>query len=86
MDSARTYAVVNNNDLRKMRGCSNPEMRKLVLDVMRAGFRYRMTRSGVLFYGENGETASVHFTHSDHRATKNAVTQFRKIGYEPTKK
>lgn len=73
-------------DLHKLRKCADRDLRHVILGAARSGFRYRMTKSGVMFYGENGESVAVHFTNSDHRALKNAVSNFRKIGYEPVKK
>lgn len=78
--------MVRAKDLHKLRRCSDRDLRHVIVGAARAGVRYRMTKSGVMFYGDNGVSVAVHFTNSDHRAYKNAVAQFRKIGYEPGRK
>lgn len=66
-----------------MKGCTNREMRKLLAAAIDSGIEHRMTKGGVLFYGPNGvDCVSVHFTSSDHRAYKNALANFRKIGFD----
>lgn len=68
-------------DLRRIRkGCTNTEMRKLILAAIRGGARYKMTKHGVMFFGENGAGASTHFTCSDHRAVANFRTSLRNMG------
>ena len=75
------------SDIRRMRGITNPDMRRAIVAAMKAGVRYRMTKSGVLFYGENGtDCVPIHYTSSDHRAYKNMLAQFRKIGFDPLQK
>lgn len=57
------------------------------MTAMKSGFRYRMLMNGIMLYGEDGRTATFHFTPSDHRAAANAVARLRKLGVElPTKK
>jgi hypothetical protein len=70
-------------NIQRLRGISNPETRKLVKTAMNSGLRYRMTKSGIVFYGDNGQTAGMHFTSSDHRAYKNLVADLRNVGYQP---
>jgi hypothetical protein len=70
-----------------VRGCTNREMRKVVLAALAAGLRYRTTKAGLIFYAENGvDTVAIHMTCSDHRASKNAIASFRKIGFDPLEK
>ncbi|UOK18381.1 hypothetical protein SEA_BRUHMOMENT_65 [Arthrobacter phage BruhMoment] len=69
-----------NKDRRRIRGCSNKEMRKLILALMDST-RYRMTVHGIMFYGPHG-TATVHLTESDHRALNNFRSLLRGIGIE----
>lgn len=68
-------------DLRRIRkGCTNKEMRALILEAIKSGARYRMTKNGVMFFGEQGAGISTHFTCSDHRAVGNFRTNLRLIG------
>lgn len=55
-------------------------MAKLLLSVIRAGYRYKMTKSGVLFYGPEGGQVSTHLTCSDHRSVQNFRRDLRSIG------
>lgn len=72
--------MVGNKDVRRVRrACHDKEMRTLLLAAMRI-CRYRMTKSGVLFYSEGGECISAHLTASDHRATENLRTMLRSNG------
>lgn len=67
-------------DVRRIRrGCTDKTMRKLLLAVIGSGYRYRMTKSGVMFYGPDG-SATTHFTCSDHRAVDNFRTALKSIG------
>lgn len=78
---------MSTTDISRMRRMPNRDMRKAVLAAVAAGVRYRLTKSGVLFYGENGvDCVPVHFTSSDHRAYQNMLAQFRKIGFDPLEK
>lgn len=62
-------------------------MRDLITAALSAGIRHRYTKSGIVFYGEDGENSVViHFTQSDYRAHKNVISRFRKIGFDPTQK
>lgn len=75
------------SDIRRMRGITNLDMRRAIVAAMKAGIPYRMTKSGVLFYGSNGvDCVPVHYTASDHRAYRNMLAQFRKIGFDPLDK
>jgi hypothetical protein len=62
------------------RACTNLEVRKALLAAMKTGVRYRMTKAGVIFYGDNGLCATAHFTISDRRGSKNLWSQLEKIG------
>lgn len=67
-------------DIRRIRrGCTDKAMRKLLLDAIKTGARYRMTKSGVMFLGEGGG-ATTHLTCSDHRAVENFRTSLKSIG------
>jgi hypothetical protein len=68
-------------DVRRIRrGCTNKAMRKLLLEAIGTGARYRMTKSGVMFLGERGAGITTHLTCSDHRAVENFRTSLRSIG------
>lgn len=58
------------------------KMRDLVMLAVESGVRFRRTPMGVIFYGQNGYSFTVHCTESDHRAVLNAESRFRKIGIE----
>lgn len=67
-------------DIRRIqRGCTDKEMRKLILDVIYSGVRYKMTKSGVMFYTAEG-SASAHLTGSDHRGLENFRKTLKTIG------
>lgn len=68
-------------DLRTIRRGANKPMASILLKVIGAGHRYRMTRCGVMLYGATG-AASVHFTTSDHRASENLRSELRRIGID----
>lgn len=73
------------SDIKRLRVVTNREMRKVITAAIKSDLRYRMTKSGVMFYGENGKMALTHFTNSDHRALKNFVADLRSIGYHQEK-
>lgn len=71
----------DSKDLRRIkRGCTNREMRALILAAIKTGARYRMTKSGVMFYGRHGSGISTHFTCSDHRAVDNFRKNLKQVG------
>lgn len=68
-------------DLRRIRkGCTNKGMRSLLLAALATGARYKMTKSGVMFLGEDGGGAATHLTCSDHRAAENFRKSLKSIG------
>lgn len=74
--------MVPNKDLKRIqRGCTNKEIRKLLLSVMRGGHRYRMTKCGVTVFGPEG-SAGAHLTTSDHRGAENFKADLKKIGID----
>lgn len=77
--------TARNKDLRQLRGCNDRKMRQVLREAMKA-LPYRMSKSGVVFYGKDGGMVSIHLTTSDHRATENALARLRAIGFEPHKK
>lgn len=60
--------------------CTNREMRTVLLAAVKAGARHKLTRSGVMFFGEDGGGIATHFTVSDHRAAKNFTKSLKSIG------
>jgi len=77
--------LAGDRSLRTLRACSDRQIRELVVGAALAGIRYRLTRGGAIFYGDNGKCVSVHFTTSDGRASKNLSSLFRTIGYHHPK-
>lgn len=71
--------MASGRDLRRISKCRNKPIVALLLQAIRSGHRYRMTRSGVMLYGPHG-AAAAHFSTSDHRAAENFRTDLRKIG------
>jgi hypothetical protein len=84
MASAKT--LLKASDLKTLRRCSDRQVRELVVGAAKAGIRFRFTRGGAIFYGDNGKCVAVHFTISDHRAAQNLASHFRTIGYHLPKK
>lgn len=68
------------------RGCTNTDIRAELVFALKTGVRYRMTKKGVILYGENGQSVVTHFTASDHRAVLNLRSGLRTIGIERPKK
>jgi len=62
------------------RGCTNPEVRKLLVTALKAGTRYRMTKNGIILYGHRGGLVACHFTMSDHRSARNVRADMRRQG------
>jgi len=70
-----------------LRRCTDRETRKIIAAAIDAGLRYRKTKSGLMFFAHKGDgRVTIHFTDSDHRARKNMVSNFRKIGFDPLPK
>lgn len=51
----------------------------MLLSVLHAGHRYKMTKSGIIIYGPDG-TCGTHLSVSDHRAVKNLRADLRRCG------
>lgn len=74
------HPVGDSKDVRRIRrGCTDRDMRALILKAIASGARYRMTKSGVMFTSPAG-AASTHFTCSDHRSIENFRANLRSIG------
>lgn len=48
--------------------------------------RHRLTKSGIMLYGDNGKSTSIHFSNSDTRVNENIKKHLRQLGYEPGRK
>lgn len=66
-------------DLRRVRRSRDREVSALLLHVIGAGHRYKMTKSGIIIYGPAG-TCGTHFSVSDHRAARNLRADLRRCG------
>lgn len=79
--------MASDSDLRRIRKCPDPIIRKALVKALKQGLRYRMLMNGIMLYGENGISVTVHFTPSDGRAARNVVARLRSVGVDlPTKK
>lgn len=63
------------------RRCSDREVRDLLIGAVKAGVRYRCTKSGIMFYTNSG-IFTAHYTPSDHRAAKNLRARLKSAGIE----
>lgn len=64
------------------RGCTNLEVRRSLIAALQAGARYRMTKKGIIIYGDDGLSVTAHFTISDHRGALNLRAQLRRMGLD----
>lgn len=72
--------VVRDRDLKTIRrGCTNKQVKALLIGVLKDGARYKLTKSGIILFGPTG-SAATHFTVSDHRGVKNLRAQLRRAG------
>ena len=71
--------MVSARDLRKVRRCSNRDVRKVILSVLQSGVRYRMTKSGIMFLGPTGGITA-HFSVSDKRGYLNLIADLKRAG------
>lgn len=63
---------------RVRKACADREMRALLIAALKAGCKYKITKRGIILYGEDGQSASAHFTTSDPRGHKNFLAYMRK--------
>lgn len=66
-------------DVRRIRRSKDREVIKVLLTVIHAGHRYKMTKSGIIIYGPTG-ICGTHFSVSDSRAVKNLRADLRRCG------
>lgn len=71
--------VADSKDLRRIRGGRDREVTAVLLGVIRAGYRYKLTKSGIILYGPAG-ICGTHFSVSDKRAVKNLRADLRRCG------
>jgi hypothetical protein len=71
--------VADSKDIRRIRRSKDREVIALLLAVIHAGHRYKMTKSGIIIYGPTG-ICGTHFSVSDHRAVKNLRSDLRRCG------
>ena len=72
--------------LNAIRRLPNGDVRKLIVGAINHGIRYRMTKAGIMLYGNNGHSTTIHFSVSDSRAGRNISSDLRKMGYDPGSK
>ena len=68
-----------NSDLRRIRRAGNRELRELLVRVVKAGHRYKMTGAGIIIYGPDG-ISGTHLDSSDPRAFRNFSADLRRCG------
>lgn len=64
----------------------NADVRDLILGAIKFGLRHKITKSGIMFLGDNGLSTSIHFSTSDQRATQQIRKHFKQLGYDPGRK
>lgn len=69
-----------------LRRLPNRDVRDLIIGALKHGMRHRLTTNGIMLYGENGLSTSIHFSNSDVKANQNIKKHLRKLGYEPGRK
>lgn len=73
-------------DLRRIRrGCSDREVKSILIRAIKSGTRYKMTRKGVMLYGDHGGAVVVHMTVSERRGSKNLIADLKRIGIRKEK-
>jgi hypothetical protein len=63
------------------RGCHNRDIRAAITAALANGARYKMTRKGVMIYGDGDAAVVAHFTVSDRRGALNLMAQLKKMGH-----
>lgn len=69
-----------------LRRLPSRETRDLVIGALKFGIRHRITKSGIMLYGDNGQSTTIHFGNSDSKAHLNIKKHLRQLGYEPGRK
>lgn len=71
-----------NPDLTRLSRDFRAGLRTVVIAAVKAGVRYRLTKNGIMFMGDNGYSFTIHRTESDTRAERNTIARFKRIGFE----
>ena len=71
--------AVTSKDLRRVQRTTNPELRTLLLRVIRDGHRYKITKAGIIIYAPDG-ICGTHLGNNDNRAIKNFSADLRRCG------
>lgn len=79
-------AAIDPKTLSSLRRLPNGDVRDLIIGALKWGVRHRVTTKGIMLYGENGYTATIHFSVSDRYAVRNIAKDLRKLGYDPGRK
>lgn len=81
----RSYEIAPKT-LAGLRRLPNREVRDLIIGALKFGIRHRLTKSGIMLYGDNGFSTTIHFSNSDNRVNRNIKKHLRQLGYEPGRK
>ena len=85
-ETEKNSSEIDPKTLASLRRLPSRETRDLIIGALKFGFRHRLTKSGIMLYGENGLSTSIHFGNSDSRASQNIKKHLRQLGYEPGRK
>lgn len=85
-ETQKNSSEVDPKTLAGLRRLPSRETRDLIIGALKHGFRHRLTKSGIMLYGDNGLSTSIHFGNSDSRVNKNIKKHLRQLGYEPGRK
>lgn len=55
-------------------------MRAVILQALATGARSKLTKNGIMIYGDDGQTAVTHFTSSDHASARNFRSRLVRMG------
>lgn len=81
----RSYEIAPKT-LAGLRRLPSRETRDLIIGALKFGMKHRLTKNGIMLYGENGLSTSIHFSNSDTRVNQNIKKHLRQLGYEPGRK
>jgi hypothetical protein len=76
--SAKTMAGI--------RRLPNGDVKALIVAAIDYGLRHKLTKSGIMFFGENGLSTSIHFSTSDKKAARAIEMHLRQLGYHHPRK
>ena len=84
-ETEKRSAEIDPSVLSSVRRLPNGDVRDLIIGALKAGIRHRSTKKGIMFYGDNGKSATIHYSVSDKRAGHNILRDLKGLGYEPGK-